>query len=288
MNYFYSNSKKKKLGKIIEQPIFSEFVAYMYENQQHEIILRELKTKFPQKKFEHFLDQLIEEKLVLRENRRYMLNFPIFNNEKDLTESQNITNELLPQLRELSQEEQQLAMGEEVWRYCFEGEEDYFYGTTADILLVNKVSAGNEEYQFISVNREKELPVTLANYFYIQKEQLPMPKNFTDLAHTIGDVNESYFFDQIEVILERIQKQKYKKRRPSIFFDALVLSATIETNEIEEIRLPIFHPSEEKIVFPVLDTKIVPAERAHIKRKVNESLIAKLSLTDYSYILEKR
>lgn len=83
----------------------------MYENQQHEIILRELKTKFPQKKFEHFLDQLIEEKLVLRENRRYMLNFPIFNNEKDLTESQNITNELLPQLRELSQEEQKLAMG---------------------------------------------------------------------------------------------------------------------------------------------------------------------------------
>ena len=288
MNYFYSNSKKKKLGKIIEQPIFSEFVAYMYENQQHEIILRELKTKFPQKKFEHFLDQLIEEKLVLRENRRYMLNFPIFNNEKDLTESQNITNELLPQLREVSQEEQQLAMGEEVWRYCFEGEEDYFYGTTADILLVNKVSAGNEEYQFISVNHEKELPVTLANYFYIQKEQLPMPKNFTDLAHTIGDVNEPYFFDQIEVILERIQKQKYKKRRPSIFFDALVLSATIETNEIEEIRLPILHPSEEKIVFPVLDTKIVPAERAYIKRKVYESLIAKLSLTDYSYILEKR
>ena len=63
MNYFYSNSKKKKLGKIIEQPIFSEFVAYMYENQQHEIILRELKTKFPQKKFEHFFRSIDRRKI---------------------------------------------------------------------------------------------------------------------------------------------------------------------------------------------------------------------------------
>lgn len=287
MNYFYSNSRKKKLGKIIDQPIFSEFVAYMYENQHHEIILRELKNKFPQEKFEHFLDQLIEEGLVLRENRRYTLNFPIFNYEQDFIESEKITKELLPQLLELSQEEQQFAMGEEVWHYCFEDEEDFFYATTTDI-PINKVSAGNEEYQFVSVNHQKELPVTLANYFYIQKEQLPMPTDFMDLAHTIGDVNESYFFDQIQVILERIQKQKYKKRRPSIFFDALVLSATIRTNETEEIRWPVFHSTKEKIIFPVLDAKIVPTKRAYIKRKVYESLMANLSLTDYSYILEKR
>lgn len=288
MNYFYSDSNKKQLGKVIEQPIFSEFVAYMLQNQHHEIILRELKNKFPQKKFEYFLDQLIKEKLVLRENRRYILNFPIFNNEQDFTESQKLTNKLLPQLLELSQEEQQVAMGEEIWRYCFESEADYFYGTVADVLPVNKVSAGNEEYQFISVNHQKEFPVNLANYFYLQKEQLPMPKNFTDLAHRIGDVNEAYFFDQIEVIMERIQKQKYKKRRPSIFFDALVLSATIETKEIEEIRLPIIHPSEGKIIFPVLDTETVPAERAYIKRKVYEFLVAELSLNDYAYILKRR
>ncbi len=82
MNYFYSNSEKKKLGKIIEQPIFSEFVAYM-SMKINSTKRFELKTKFPQKKFEHFLDQLMKN-LVLHENRRYMFRIFEFNNERAL------------------------------------------------------------------------------------------------------------------------------------------------------------------------------------------------------------
>ncbi len=286
MNYFYSNDKKSTIEKRIMEPFFSEFVAYMDTNKSNEIILRELKKEFPQKKFEQFLDQLIQEKLVTRENRRYTLHLPIFSNESMEDEIEETTQKILDQLLELTKEEQQLAMGEEIWRYCFEEDDDYFYAVTSETLPIDKQSAGNDSYQFVSLNYQTKLPVTLANYFYLQKQQLPIPKDFILLAQTIGDVNETYFFDQVEVIIERIKKQKYKKRRPSIFFDALVLSDTLKIEE--EIQLPIISSREDKISLPSLGIKYTSAERAYIKRKVYESLVALLSLKDYSYILENR
>ncbi len=41
----------------------------------------------------------------------------------------------------------------------------------------------------------------------LQKNQLPVTKAFKELAELIGDVNEAYFFDQIEVIVDRIDRK---------------------------------------------------------------------------------
>lgn len=179
-------------------------------------------------------------------------------------------------------------MGEVVWLDCFEMGTDYFYGTTDQCISVSKHVAGNKKVQFVSLNVQDKLSLSLANYFYLQKQQLPMPKKFLDLEKIIGDVNETYYFDQVEVILERIQAKKYKQRRPSIFFESLVLSNTVSTEVKEEvqpqIKLPMIEEDTKAIIFPKENKEQTIEKRAYVKRKVYERLLEQLSFTDFSYI----
>ena len=46
-------------------------------------------------------------------------------------------------------------------------------------------------------------------------------------------------FDQIEVIVDRIRKNKYKNRRPSIFHQSLLVTDTIKEEESFTLALPI-------------------------------------------------
>ena len=46
MNYFYSKNKQEKLGKLVEHDLFPLLIDYMYQHQNEDIILRELKAVF--------------------------------------------------------------------------------------------------------------------------------------------------------------------------------------------------------------------------------------------------
>lgn len=81
MNYFYSQNHQQLLSKLVNNAVFPTLIEYLHHHQEEDIILRELKKNFDQPKFEAFLDQLIDENLIKRENRRYKLNFPIFEEE---------------------------------------------------------------------------------------------------------------------------------------------------------------------------------------------------------------
>lgn len=289
MDYFYSKNKYKKIGKLIDSEIFQSFIDYMYHHRYKEIILRELKTAFPQRKFEAFLDQLIEEDLVKRENRRYYLNFPILEENKFQKEIEQTTSLMVQRLTSFSQEEKQIMLGEGIWDSCFEMENDYFYATNEKVIPISKHVAGNHTYQWISVNYQEKLPCSLANYFYLQKKQLAISIEFVELAKMIGDVNEVYYFDQVEVIIERIQANKYKNRRPSIFFDSLVLTNTVETKLVEneektQLTMPVVDTKLKTIDFPKLNHIQTVEEKAYIKRKVYEYLIKHFSLTNFSYM----
>lgn len=51
----------------------------MYEHQEERIILRQLKAAFAtEAKLEQFLSEMIDCQLIIRENRQYRLNFPIY------------------------------------------------------------------------------------------------------------------------------------------------------------------------------------------------------------------
>ncbi|MGV1139207.1 DUF1803 domain-containing protein [Enterococcus hirae] len=81
MNYFYSQNHQQLLSKLVNNAVFPTLIEYLHHHQEEDIILRELKKNFDHPKFEAFLDQLIDENLIKRENRRYKLNFPIFEEE---------------------------------------------------------------------------------------------------------------------------------------------------------------------------------------------------------------
>src|SRR5699024_7103113 len=104
-------------------------------------------------------------------------------------------------------------------------------------------------------NYHNKLSYSLANYFYLQKKQLPVPSEFLKLVELIGDVNETYYFDQVEVIIERIQAQKYKNRRSSIFFDSLILSNTVKVVKTDDqlnyqLALPLVKTANSRRQLP--------------------------------------
>ncbi|MGV1237131.1 hypothetical protein ACV6EM_06775 [Enterococcus hirae] len=180
-------------------------------------------------------------------------------------------------------------MGNECWQECFVSNSTYFYATLEDLIPVTRQVAGNENYRFVSLNYHNKLSYSLANYFYLQKKQLPVPSEFLKLVELIGDVNETYYFDQVEVIIERIQAQKYKNRRSSIFFDSLILSNTVKVVKTDDqlnyqLALPLVKTANSRRQLPKIAAGRTVEEHAYIARKVYDRLIKELNLADFSYI----
>ncbi|MCM6922452.1 DUF1803 domain-containing protein [Enterococcus faecium] len=141
-------------------------------------------------------------------------------------------------------------------------------------------------FLFITLSSIEHFPLTLANYFFVQKNQLPVTKAFKELAELIGDVNESYFFDQIEVIVDRIRKNKYKNRRPSIFHQSLLVTNTIKEEESFTLELPIVEKNNFEIELPTLDPSLTMEEMAFLKRQIFSELSKKFIPHAFSYIKE--
>ena len=77
MKFFYS-PHFRSLQPILESSKFHELVEELL-NSQEPPTLRALKAKFTDGSFDKILDRLIAEKLIIRQERRYYLGFPIYN-----------------------------------------------------------------------------------------------------------------------------------------------------------------------------------------------------------------
>lgn len=106
MDYYYSKNKENFYQKLTGDPLFSLLTDYLYEHREKETILRELKKEFPQNKFSHFLDLLIDAGLIKREERRYHLNFPVFDPNDYLQQATSAAEIIADQLKRLSVAEQ--------------------------------------------------------------------------------------------------------------------------------------------------------------------------------------
>lgn len=289
MNYFYS-PKNKVYQKLVANPLFSPIITYLNE-QSEPVILRELKKVFPQQKFEHFLDQLIEAELILREERRYKLNFPIFTGDEAVYQEiiADQVQRLSEQLSELSQIEQQFIVGETLWSTCFAEDSKVFYGYEGEKEeTTRKTTAGNESYEFVSISTTGNFPVTLANYFFVQKNKPHQYPNFLPLATLLGDVNEAYYFDQVEVIIERVRLNKFKNRRPNIFLESLIQTKTIQAEPTFELLLPVLEREKELTAIQFTEIPgLTKSELAFVNRRIYEEVKRLLDLTTYSYIKAK-
>ncbi|OTP12109.1 hypothetical protein A5844_000325 [Enterococcus sp. 10A9_DIV0425] len=282
MDYFYS---KKYLDEgLLAHPLFEPMIDYLVKNRSQEIILRELKKEFPQKKFEHFLDQMIEAGLIMRKNRRYHLSFPVFEEGECQEDIERLKEQMIQELSDYTQEERKLALSETIWSNCFEEETDYFYATAFPVETIKKVTAGNEDYQFVTLQLGNTEQVSLPNYFDLQKKQSMMPEAFSPIVQLIGDVNEEYFFDQVEVILERILKHKFKERRRNVFLDVLLSTNVIKKENEYQLVLPVMDAqAHSDIFFDRLD-HLAPSERVYVKEQAFRSVMKYFDIRNYNYI----
>lgn len=280
MQYFYSLEDKRKL---LDHPLFQPMIDYLIGHESQEVILRQLKKEFPQKKMEHFLDQMIDSGLIIRENRRYRCAFPVYDQGDFQEEINQLTKELVNEVMQQPESQRNLFLAEDIWDFCHETGAAYFYATSFSVPTINRLEAGNENYRFMTLTQGEDR-ISLPTYFHLQKQQTPLSEQFQALGQLIGDVNETYFFDQIEVIFERICENKYKKRRESIFLDALILAGVVAQEDQYRLLLPIMEDRKDSLLQKYEPSTETPVEAAFIKEQALIAVMGQLDLTSYSYI----
>lgn len=178
-------------------------------------------------------------------------------------------------------------MGEVTWAYCFKDgrKEAYLCGVrNSQETELLRTAAGSERYCFITLSSIEHSPLTLASYFFVQKNQLPVAEVFRELAELTGGVNESYFFGQTEVIVDRICRSKYKNHRPSISHQSLLMTNTIKKEESFALELPIVEKDNFGIELSTLDPSLTMEEVAFLKRQIFSELSKRSISHAFSYI----
>lgn len=175
-----------------------------YLDQYEDVILREIKAQFPDVAVDKLMEEYIKAGLILRENKRYYLNFPTLESLDSLELDQEIF------VREASPVYQALL------EQSFETE------------LRNQINAAIlvEKTDFARIK------MTLSNYFYKVKQQ--------ELYDILGDVNPEYALKYMTAfLLKFLKKDQLMQKCRDIFVDSLVVLGYIVQNEDGKYELAI-------------------------------------------------
>ena len=206
-------------SRLTRQPFFIDLVDYL--DQHDDVILREIKAKFPDVSVDKLMEEYIKAGLILRENKHYSLNLPFLESTDDLALDQEIF------VREDSPVYQDLL------EKTFETE--LRNQTNAAILI--------EHTDFA---RQK---MTLSNYFYKVKNQYPLTENQQKLYDILGDVNPEYALKYMTTfLLKFLKKDQLMQKRRDIFVDSLVVLGYIVQKEDGKYELAADF-DKERLIF---------------------------------------
>ena len=205
-------------SRLTRQPFFKDLVDYL--DQHDEVILREIKAHFPEVAVDKFLEEYIKAGLILRENKRYYLNFPFLESTEFLELDQEVF------VRDDS------SVYQEIQKKDFKTE------------LRNQTNVAILE-EHTDFAREK---MTLSNYFYKVKFQYPLTEEQQRLYEILGDVNPEYALKYMTTfLLKFLKKDQLMQKRPDIFVDSLVLLGYIVQNEDGKYELAVEFDKERFI-----------------------------------------
>ncbi|WP_267247311.1 DUF1803 domain-containing protein [Streptococcus sp. Marseille-Q5986] len=203
-------------SRLTRQPFFIDLVGYL--DQHDDVILREIKTQFPDVSVDKLMGEYIKAGLILRENKHYSLNLPFSESTDDLVLDQEIF------IREDSPVYQGLL------EKTFETE--LRNQTNAAILI--------EHTDFA---RQK---MTLSNYFYKVKQQYSLTEKQQALYDILGDVNPEYALKYMTTfLLKFFKKDQLIQKRRDIFVDSLVVLGYIVQNEEGKYELAVDFDKEQ-------------------------------------------
>ena len=206
-------------SRLTRQVFFKNLVDYL--DQHDEVILREIKARFPEVAVDKFLEEYIKAGLVLRENKRYYLNLPLL----ESTDSLELDQEVF--VRDDS------PIYQEILEKHFQTE------------LRNQTNAAILE-EYTDFAREK---MTLSNYFYKVKHQYPLTEEQEKLYAILGDVNPEYALKYMTTfLLKFLKKDEVQQKRRDIFVDSLEVLGYIRKNDEGKYELEV-DLDKERLIF---------------------------------------
>ena len=182
-------------NKLCKQPFFMEIVNYLYLNQP--VTLRTIKRQFPfQKNIDKLIEEFVKAGYIERFEKRYRLLISLVSDSSKIDLDQ----------------------------HFFINDNSSCYLELLNRSFVTKISNSTNDVVIIEQTGITRDELTILNYFYKLRENLPLSEEQNRLYDILGDVNPEYFLKHVTTfLLKYIRKQYVLQKRRNIFVDALVL-----------------------------------------------------------------
>lgn len=206
-------------SRLTRQPFFKDLINYL--DQHNDVILRQIKSQFPDQPVDKLMEGYIKAGFILRENKRYTLNLPFLESADRVELDQEVF------VREDSDLYQELKAK------VFQTE---LRNTTNGAILI-------EETDFA---RHAQ---TLSNYFYKLAHQYPLTEEQEKLYAILGDVNPEYALKYMtSFLLKFLKKDQVQQKRRDIFVDSLKVLGYIRKNDEGKYELAV-DLDKERLMF---------------------------------------
>ena len=205
--------------RLTRQPFFKDLVNYL--DQHDDVILRQIKSQFPDQPVDKLMEEYIKAGFILRENKRYTLNLP-FLKSADLVE--------------LDQE-------------VFVREDSEFYQELKNKVFQTELRNTTNEAILVEETDFARNAQTLSNYFYKLKHQYPLTEDQEKLYAILGDVNPEYALKYMtSFLLKFLKKDQLMQKRRDIFVDSLEVLGYIHKNDEGKYELAV-DLDKERLMF---------------------------------------
>ena len=182
-------------NKLCKQAFFMEIVNYLYLNQP--VTLREIKRQFPfQKNIDKLIEEFVKAGYIERFEKRYRLLISLVSDSSKIDLDQ----------------------------HFFINDDSTCYLELLNRRFVTEISNSTNEVVIIEQTNITRDDLTISNYFYKLRENLPLSEEQNRLYDILGDVNPEYFLKNVTTFLLKYVRKEYAlQKRRNIFVDALEL-----------------------------------------------------------------
>lgn len=182
-------------NKLCKQTLFMEIVNYLYLNQP--VTLREIKRQFPfQKNIDKLIEEFVKAGYIERFEKRYRLLISLVSDSSKIDLDQ----------------------------HFFINDDSTCYLELLNRRFVTEISNSTNEVVIIEQTSITRDDLTISNYFYKLRENLPLSEEQNRLYDILGDVNPEYFLKNVTTFLLKYVRKEYAlQKRRNIFVDALEL-----------------------------------------------------------------
>ena len=182
-------------NKLCKQPFFMEIVNYLYLNQP--VTQRAIKREFPfQKNIDKLIEEFVKAGYIERFEKRYRLLINLVSDSSTIDLDQ----------------------------HFFIEDDSTCYLELLNRRFVTEISNSTNEVVIIEQTNITRDDLTISNYFYKLRENLPLSEEQNRLYDILGDVNPEYFLKHVTTFLLKYVRKEYAlQKRRNIFVDALEL-----------------------------------------------------------------